>query len=65
MRLPLDLVFGCKSMVDLAGDDYVTDLRGKIDETYEKVRSHVHAASDRIKDLLTYAEADPVWNYNP
>lgn len=45
MRLPCDLVFRCKSVEDLAGEDYITKLWWKVDDIHQEVRSHISIAS--------------------
>lgn len=72
MRLPCDLIFGCRPGEDIAGEDYVTDLRQKMDDIHELVRSHLQIASDRMKERYDirageggYKDGDLVWLYNP
>lgn len=72
LRLPCDLVFGSKPGEDLAGEDYVTDLRRRMDDTHEQVRRNMQDASDRMKDHYDiraekggYQPGDLVWLYNP
>lgn len=72
MRLPCDLVFGSKPGEDIAGEDYVSDLRRKMEDTHELVRTNLKLASDRMKKYYDsraeescYKEGDLVWLYNP
>lgn len=67
LRLPCDLVFRCKP-----GEDYVSELRRKMDDIHQEVRSHIQIASDRMKERYDiqakehqYAKGDLVWLYNP
>ncbi|VEN40030.1 unnamed protein product [Callosobruchus maculatus] len=71
-RLPCDLMFGCKPGDDVAGEDYVTNLRRKMDEADEEVRHNIRTASDRMKmtydvgsSETAYQPGDLVWLYNP
>jgi hypothetical protein len=72
LRLPCDLVFGSKPGEDLAGEDYVTDLRRRMDDIHEQVRTNIQASSGRMKDQYDikaekggYQPGDLVWLYNP
>lgn len=72
LRLPCDLKFGCKPGEDLAGEDYVSRLRRRLDDIHEQVRRNIQDASDRMKesyDINTersgYQIGDLVWLYNP
>ena len=72
LRLPCDLVFGSKPGEDLAGEDYVTCLRKRMDGIHERVRSNIQDASDKMKDHYDiraekggYQPGDLVWLYNP
>lgn len=54
------------------GEDYVSDLRRKMHDIHEQVRSNIRGASDRMKGVYdarvegrTYNEGDLVWLYNP
>ncbi|KAJ8911550.1 hypothetical protein NQ315_012803, partial [Exocentrus adspersus] len=50
LRLPCDLKFGCPPGEDLAGEDYVTTLRRKMDDIHDRVRVNIQVASDRMKE---------------
>ena len=70
--MPCDLVFGSKPGEDLAGEDYVTCLRKRMDDIHERVRSNIQDASDKMKDHYEiraekggYQPGDLVWLYNP
>ena len=72
LRLPCDLIFGSKPGEDLAGEDYVTDLRRRMDDIHEQVRTNIQGASDRMKDQYDvkaekggYQPGNLVWLYNP
>lgn len=72
LRLPCDLQFGIKPGEDVAGEDYVSKLRAKMEDIHERVRSNIQSASDRMKenydvkaDDRQYQEGDFVWLYNP
>lgn len=41
LRLPCDLVFGSKPGEDLAGEDYVKELRRRMDDIHEQVRTNI------------------------
>ncbi|VEN59224.1 unnamed protein product [Callosobruchus maculatus] len=65
-------MFGCKPGDDVAGEDYVTNLRRRMDEAHEKVRHNIRTASDRMKmtydvgsNETAYQPGDLVWLYNP
>lgn len=72
MRLPCDLEFGCRPGEDVAGEDYVVQLRRRMDDMHELVRSHLQIASDRMKKRYDtqaeeggFKEGDKVWLHNP
>ncbi|XP_050519398.1 uncharacterized protein LOC126893360 [Diabrotica virgifera virgifera] len=72
MRLPCDLEFGCRPGEDVAGEDYVNELRRRMDDIHELVRSNLQIASDRMKKRYDtqaergcFKENDKVWLYNP
>ncbi|KAJ8911018.1 hypothetical protein NQ315_003580 [Exocentrus adspersus] len=72
LRLPCDLKFGCPPGEDLAGEDYVTTLRRKMDDIHDRVRVNIQVASDRMKEAYDmraegggYQAGDVVWLYNP
>ncbi|KAJ8932199.1 hypothetical protein NQ318_009568 [Aromia moschata] len=50
LRLPCDLKFGCTPGDDVAGEDYVSTLRQRMDDIHERVRSSIQGASDRMKE---------------
>ncbi|KAJ8932053.1 hypothetical protein NQ318_008401 [Aromia moschata] len=50
LRLPCDLKFGCTPGDDVAGEDYVSTLRQRMDDIHERVRSNIQGASDRMKE---------------
>ncbi|KAJ8974844.1 hypothetical protein NQ317_016636 [Molorchus minor] len=75
----LDLNDGCLKRVlengegeDIAGEDYVTTLRRRMDDIHDQVRSNIQSASDRMKETYDigaqnngYQSGDLVWLYNP
>ncbi|VEN45006.1 unnamed protein product [Callosobruchus maculatus] len=72
LRLPCDLMFGCNPGDDVAGEDYVANLRRRMDEAHEKVRHNIRTAGDRMKmtydvgsSETAYQPGDLVWLYNP
>lgn len=72
LRLPCDLQFGCKPDEDVAGEDYISRLKRRMDDIHEKVRSNMQHASDRMKtryDIKAetggFQPGDLVWLYNP
>ncbi|KAJ8966945.1 hypothetical protein NQ317_009035, partial [Molorchus minor] len=57
---------------DIAGEDYVTTLRRRMDDIHDQVRSNIQSASDRMKETYDigaqnngYQSGDLVWLYNP
>ncbi|KAJ8949243.1 hypothetical protein NQ318_022756 [Aromia moschata] len=72
LRLPCDLKFGCTPGDDVAGEDYVSTLRQRIDDIHERVRSNIQGTSDRMKETYDinandgrYQPGNQVWLYNP
>lgn len=72
MRLPCDLEFGCKPGVEIAGGDYVSNLKGRLHYIHERVRQNLQIASDRMKTRYDskaaeggFKAGDLVWLYNP
>ncbi|KAJ8939041.1 hypothetical protein NQ318_007672 [Aromia moschata] len=72
LRLPYDLKFGCTPGDDVAGEDYVSTLRQRMDDIHERVRSNIQGASDRMKETYDinandgrYQPGNQVWLYNP
>jgi len=72
LRLPCDLKFGCKPGEDLADDNFVTNLRRRMDDIHRRVRTNIEQASDKMKDRYDvraegggYRVGDLVWLYNP
>ncbi|KAJ8937830.1 hypothetical protein NQ318_016710 [Aromia moschata] len=72
LRLPCDLKFGCTPGDDVAGEDYVSTLRQRMDNIHERVRSNIQGASDRMKETYDinandgrYQPGNQVWLYNP
>ncbi|KAJ8947792.1 hypothetical protein NQ318_019464 [Aromia moschata] len=72
LRLPCDLKFGCTPGDDVAGEDYVSTLRQRMDDIHERVRSSIQGASDRMKKTYginandgRYQPGNHVWLYNP
>ncbi|KAJ8945288.1 hypothetical protein NQ318_002745 [Aromia moschata] len=72
LRLPCDLKFGCTPGDDVAGEDYVSILRQRMDDIHERVRSNIQGASDRMKETYDinandgrYQPSNQVWLYNP
>ncbi|KAJ8953535.1 hypothetical protein NQ317_018314 [Molorchus minor] len=64
--------FGCPPGEDVAGEDYVTTLRRRMDDIHDQVRSNIQSASDRMKETYDigaqndgYQSGDLVWLYNP
>ncbi|KAJ8982074.1 hypothetical protein NQ317_015586 [Molorchus minor] len=65
-------LFGCPPGEDVAGEDYVTTLRRRMDDIHDQVRSNIQSASDRMKETYDigaqnygYQSGDLVWLYNP
>ncbi|KAJ8954431.1 hypothetical protein NQ318_011107 [Aromia moschata] len=57
---------------DVAGEDYVSTLRQRMDDIHERVRSNIQGASDRMKETYDinandgrYQPGNQVWLYNP
>ncbi|KAJ8946378.1 hypothetical protein NQ318_011784 [Aromia moschata] len=72
LRLPCDLKFGCTPGDDVAGEDYVSTLRQRMDDIHERVRSNIQGASGRMKETYDinandgrYQPGNQVWLYNP
>lgn len=72
VRLPCDLEFGCKPGVEIAGEDYVSRLKGRLHYVHERVRRNLQIASDRMKTRYDtkaaeggYEVGDLVWLFNP
>ncbi|KAJ8948860.1 hypothetical protein NQ318_013513, partial [Aromia moschata] len=72
LRLTCDLKFGCTPGDDVAGEDYVSTLRQRMDDIHERVRSNIQGASDRMKETYDinandgrYQPGNQVWLYNP
>ncbi|KAJ8953486.1 hypothetical protein NQ318_023607 [Aromia moschata] len=72
LRLPCDLKFGCTPGDDVAGEDYVSTLRQRMDNIHERVSSNIQGASDRMKETYDinandgrYQPGNQVWLYNP
>ncbi|KAJ8953487.1 hypothetical protein NQ318_023608, partial [Aromia moschata] len=72
LRLPCDLKFGCTPGDDVAGEDYVSTLRQRMDDIHERVRSNIQGASDRMKETYDinanggrYQPGNQVWLCNP
>ncbi|KAJ8946991.1 hypothetical protein NQ318_019072 [Aromia moschata] len=72
LRLPCDLKFGCTPGDDVAGEDYVSTLRQRMDDIHERVRSNIQGASDRMKETYDinandgrYQPGNQVWLYIP
>ncbi|KAJ8957194.1 hypothetical protein NQ318_007756 [Aromia moschata] len=72
LRLPCDLKFGCTPGEDVAGEDYVSTLRQRMDDIHERVRSNIQGASNRMKETYDinandgrYQPGNQVWLYNP
>ncbi|KAJ8946361.1 hypothetical protein NQ318_010126 [Aromia moschata] len=66
------LGFGCTPGDDVAGEDYVSTLRQRMDDIHERVRSNIQGASDRMKETYDinandgrYQPGNQVWLYNP
>ena len=51
-RLPCDLKFGFKSDENVVDDDYVSELRKRMDEIHDQVRENIRDASDRMKGVV-------------
>lgn len=72
LRLPCDLQFGIRPEEELADDDYVTNLRRRMNGIHEEVRSNLQEASERMKERYDvkaekggYHPGDLVWLHNP
>ncbi len=72
LRLPCDLQYGAKPGEDLVGEDYVTDLRRKMNAIHDRVRTNIQVASDKMKERYDvqavetgYQTGDLVWLFNP
>ncbi|CAB4029533.1 Retrovirus-related Pol poly from transposon 412, partial [Paramuricea clavata] len=74
VRLPIDLLYGRppEPVLPSTVDDYVSNLRGKLEEIHKFARIQMCVASDRMKlryDVGTtkavFSEGDAVWLYNP
>lgn len=72
LRLPCDLQFGIKPDEELVDDDYVTNLRQRMNGVHEKVRQNLQESSERMKERYDvkaekggYRPGDLVWLYNP
>ncbi|KAJ8933818.1 hypothetical protein NQ318_022686 [Aromia moschata] len=72
LHRPCDLKFGCTPGDDVAGEDYVSTLRQRMDDIHERVRSNIQGASDRMKETYDinandgrYQPGNRVWLYNP
>ncbi|KAG8227446.1 hypothetical protein J437_LFUL009667 [Ladona fulva] len=72
LRLPCDLKFGCKPGEDLADENFVTDLRLRMDDIHHRVRNNIEQASNRMKDRYDVRAEDGdcqvgdlVWLFNP
>ncbi|KAJ8950945.1 hypothetical protein NQ318_008384 [Aromia moschata] len=72
LRLPCHLKFGCTPGDDVAGEDYVSTLRQRMDDIHKRVRSKIQGASDRMKETYDinandgrYQPGNQVWLYNP
>ena len=50
LRLPCDLKSGCPPGEDVAGEDYVSDLRRKMKDIHQRVRHNIQSASNRMKE---------------
>ena len=74
VKFPIDLLY-CRPpepVLPSTVDDYVSNLRGKLEEIHEFARIRMRVASDRMKlryDVGTtkavFSEGDAVWLYNP
>ena len=72
LRLPCDLMFGCPPAEDVAGEDYGSRLRQRMNDIHERVRLNIQTASDRMKQTYDIRAAeggfqpgDRVWLHNP
>lgn len=74
LRLPLDLLRGIPPGEEghLCSEDYVLDLRKKLDMIYEAARETVDIKSERVKSAydqkareVDFTVAQKVWFYNP
>ena len=72
LRLPCDLKFGCPPGEDVAGEDYESDLRRKMEDIHQRVRHNIQSASDRMKESYDiraenggFRLGNLVWLYNP
>ena len=72
LRLPCDVKFGARPDENVVGEDYVSDLRRRMDEIHERIRANVQDCSDRMKERYDvnaekggYREGDLVWLFDP
>src|SRR5436190_5845630 len=72
LRLPCNLNFGIKPGEEIAGEDYVSDLRHRMEDIHNRVRTNIQSASDQMKiqydvraEAGGYQSGDLVWLYNP
>ena len=49
LRLPCDLNFGTKRGGEIAGEDYVSELRQRMEDIHNRVRRNIQIAINRIK----------------
>ncbi|KAJ8946775.1 hypothetical protein NQ318_018984 [Aromia moschata] len=69
---PLGVTKTLRKGDDVAGEDYVSTLRQRMDDIHERVRSNIQGASDRMKETYDinandgrYQPGNQVWLYNP
>lgn len=70
--LPCVLKFDSKPDEYVAGEDYASDLRRKIDTIHEKIRANIQVNSDRAMERYDvnaqeniYEPGNQVWPFNP
>src|SRR5436189_6411153 len=49
LRLPCDLNFGTKLGEEISGEDYVSDLRHRMEDIHNRVRTNIQSGSDWMK----------------
>ncbi|KAJ8935720.1 hypothetical protein NQ318_009004, partial [Aromia moschata] len=63
LRLPCDLKFGCTPGDDVAGEDYVSTLRQRMDDIHERVRSSIRGCQRPHEGDLRHQRQR--WRYQP
>lgn len=72
LRLPSDVLFGVNTHEQREMDEYVRDLRKRMDYIHELTRERTKATIERVKEKYNrkinsagFREGDQVWLYNP